>query len=114
MKVRAIIAPVLLIAALVGLWQAWAQISHAPEYLLPAPTAIAAALISNAALLTGSAWRTLAMSLEALAAASLFAGALALAVSLSQTLDRAIRPLAVALQYLALPSLQDPSLSRPL
>jgi NitT/TauT family transport system permease protein len=45
-----------------------------------------------------SAGRTLAMALQALAAAAVFAGVLALAVSLSHTLDRAIRPLAVTLQ----------------
>jgi NitT/TauT family transport system permease protein len=38
------------------------------------------------------------MALEALLAATVFAGVLALAVSLSETLDRAIRPIAVALQ----------------
>jgi NitT/TauT family transport system permease protein len=98
MKRRAILAPALLIAVLLGAWQLWAQLSHAPEYLLPSPAAIARALAANAPLLIVSAWRTLAMSLQALVAASLFAGILALTVSLSQTLDRAIRPIAVALQ----------------
>jgi NitT/TauT family transport system permease protein len=95
---RTVFAPLVLIGAILALWQVLAQITHAPEYLLPSPAAIGRALIANAPLLLVSAWRTLAMSLQALVAASLFAGVLALTVSLSQTLDRAIRPIAVALQ----------------
>ncbi len=92
------LAPVALIGAILVGWQAACAILHTPEYLLPAPTAIALALIRNAPILALSAWRTLAMALEALVAASVFAAVLALMVTLSRTLDRAIRPLAVALQ----------------
>lgn len=92
------LAPLSLIGAILVGWQVACAILHTPEYLLPAPTAIALALIRNAPALALSAWRTLAMALEALVAASVFAAVLALLVSLSRTLDRAIRPLAVALQ----------------
>ena len=98
MSLRSVLAPAVLIAALLAAWQIGAQVTHTPEYLLPSPAAIGGALVANAPLLLVSAWRTLAMSLEALALASLVAGALALAVSLSQTLDRAVRPIAVAVQ----------------
>jgi NitT/TauT family transport system permease protein len=98
MSLRSVLAPAVLIAALLAAWQIGAQVTHTPEYLLPSPVAIGGALVANAPLLLVSAWRTLAMSLEALALASLVAGALALAVSLSQTLDRAVRPIAVAVQ----------------
>jgi len=92
------LAPWVLIGAILLLWQVACVVLHTPEYLLPPPTAIAVALVRNAPVLALSAWRTLAMALEALVAASLFAGLLALMVSLSRTLDRAVRPLAVALQ----------------
>ena len=92
------LAPVLLIAAILVAWQVACAAMNVPEYLLPAPTAIAAALARNAPLLALSAWRTLAMALEALIAASLFAALLALMVTLNRTLGQAIRPLAVALQ----------------
>ncbi len=98
MSVLRALAPWLLVAVLLGLWQGACVIGHIPEYLLPAPSAVAAALGRNAAILAASAWRTLSMALQALVAASLFAGGLALLVSLSRTLDQAIRPLAVALQ----------------
>ena len=83
--------PLALIAVLLGVWQTACRLMSIPPYLLPAPTQIGAALVAGAPILTQAAWRTLLMALEALAAASLFASSLALAVSLS-------RPLAVALQ----------------
>ena len=92
------LAPVAFVAALLAAWQGACVVMRTPEYLLPTPTAIALSLVRNAPSLALSAWRTLAMALEALLAAIVFAGALALMVSLSRTLDRAVRPLAVALQ----------------
>ena len=92
------LAPVVLIAIILAAWQAACVVMAVPEYLLPPPTAIAAALARNAPLLAQSAWRTLAMALQALIAASLFAALLALLVTLNRTLGQAIRPLAVALQ----------------
>ena len=92
------LAPWLLIAALLGLWEVTTRLTGVPTYVLPPPSAIIGALIASAPLLAISAGRTLAMALEALLAAMVFAGVLALAVSLSETLDRAIRPIAVALQ----------------
>jgi len=94
----AFLSPFALIVAILAVWQGACVALHVPEYLLPAPTAIAIALAGNAAMLALSAWRTLAMALEALVAASLFGGLLALTVTLSRTLDQAVRPLAVALQ----------------
>ena len=93
-----LIAPFALVAALLAVWEAACRLLAIPQYLLPAPSAIGVALVQNAGPLVVSAGRTLAMAMEALAAAAAFAGVLALAVSLSRTLDRAIRPLAVALQ----------------
>ena len=91
-------APLLLIVALLAIWEVACRALHIPEYLLPTPSAVAAALWENAWPLAISAGRTLAMALEALVAAALFAWTLALAVSVSRTLDRAVRPLAVGLQ----------------
>jgi NitT/TauT family transport system permease protein len=91
-------APFLLAGALLAAWEAACRLLAVPEYLLPAPSSVGLALVGNAGPLIVSASRTLAMAMEALAAAAVFGGALALAVSLSRTLDRTIRPLAVALQ----------------
>jgi NitT/TauT family transport system permease protein len=93
-----ILAPLALMALILAAWQAASMLLHTPEYLLPPPSSIGLALVRNAPILALSAWRTLAMALEALAAAAVFAGILALMVTLSRTLDQAVRPLAVALQ----------------
>jgi len=97
-RLQAVMPPLALVAVLLGVWQLACLAWRFPAYLLPAPSAIAVALIQNAPVLAIAAWRTLEMALEALLAASLFASALALVVTLSWTLDRAVRPLAVALQ----------------
>jgi NitT/TauT family transport system permease protein len=54
--------------------------------------------VNGAPRLAASAWRTLSMALEALVAASLIATSLAFVVNLNRSLDRAVRPLAVAVQ----------------
>jgi NitT/TauT family transport system permease protein len=87
-----------LVAVILTLWEVVARVLDIPDYILPAPSAIAAAFVANFPLLAASGWRTLEMSLEALAVASVFGGLLALSVTLSQTVDRAVRPIAVALQ----------------
>ncbi len=92
------LATLALIGAILAIWEAATRLNGTPAYLLPAPSAIVATMIDNAPLLAISAWRTLGMALQALAVAAVFAGLLALMVSLSRTLDHAIRPLAVTLQ----------------
>jgi NitT/TauT family transport system permease protein len=92
------IAPLLLLALLLGVWELACHTMSVPTYFLPPPSAIAVALAGDWAALLKSAWNTLAMALMALAVASLLAQAVALVVALSPTLERATRPLAVVLQ----------------
>lgn len=97
-RLVSVLAPTLLIAALLGVWEGSCRIWNVPTYLLPAPSDVAVALASNAPSLLGSAWNTLAMAMEALAFAAAASLPLALLVSLSPTLERAVQPLAVTLQ----------------
>ncbi len=93
-----VLAPALLIAVLLGGWEAACRVWAVPSYLLPAPSDVALALATDAPILLGSAWNTLAMALLALAFAAAASLPLALLVALSPTLERAVRPLAVTLQ----------------
>lgn len=93
-----ILAPLALVALLLGAWEAACRILEVPAYFLPAPSAVALALVADASSLLASAWNTLSMALLALAAGSVFACALALAVALGPVVERAVRPLAVVLQ----------------
>lgn len=94
----ALLPPVLLAALLVAGWEASCRLLHIPTYFLPPPSAVARALVDHAPVLAASAGITFVMALKALVLAALVGGGLALAVSLSDPAERAVRPLAVALQ----------------
>ena len=93
-----LLAPIILLAVLLGVWETACRMGDVPVYLLPPPSAVAAALIDRAPLLLASAWNTLWMALQALFVATLVGGGLAVAVSLSRVAEAAARPLAVTLQ----------------
>lgn len=93
-----ILAPLILIAALLGAWELACKALAVPPYLLPPPSAIWKAFTESWPLLLGSAWATLSTALLALVIASLIACGLALLVSLSRLLEDAVRPIAVTLQ----------------
>jgi len=90
--------PLLLALLLLAAWEIACRALQVPVYFLPSPSAIAAALVERAPILAGSAWQTFRMALQALAVAAGLGGGLALAVSTSRPAERAVRPLAVALQ----------------
>jgi NitT/TauT family transport system permease protein len=96
--VKRVLAPLILIAVLLGGWEIACRILAVPSYLLPTPSAIWSAFLASWPLLLASAWATLSTALLALAIASLVACALALAVSLNGLLEDAVRPIAVTLQ----------------
>lgn len=93
-----ILAPLCLIGLLLGVWEATCRLRQIPVYFLPPPSAVVVALIKNLPLLTKSAWNTFAMALIALAWASIIATFIALIATLSGVFERAVRPIAVALQ----------------
>jgi NitT/TauT family transport system permease protein len=95
---KRVLAPLVLIAVLLGGWEVACRVLAVPSYLLPTPSAIWTAFLQSWPLLLASAWATLSTALLALAIASLVACALALAVSLNGLLEDAVRPIAVTLQ----------------
>jgi NitT/TauT family transport system permease protein len=94
----AVLAPLALVAVLLGAWEIACRALHVPAYFLPAPSAVAEAFAAQAPSLLASAWNTLAMALSALVLATLVAAPLALLTGLSRTLERAVAPIAVTLQ----------------
>ncbi|MGR4864602.1 ABC transporter permease [Caulobacter sp. LARHSG274] len=93
-----LLAPLALIALLLGAWELACRMLAVPTYLLPAPSAIGAALVEGWPLLLDSAWGTLSTALIGLASASLLACGLALLVSLNPMIEDAVQPVAVTLQ----------------
>jgi NitT/TauT family transport system permease protein len=92
------LAPLALLGVLIGVWELACRALHIASYLLPAPSAVAVALAQNFQTLVVAAWNTLSVALLALVIASAIAQALAIAVALSPLAERAIRPLASAIQ----------------
>ena len=96
----AALAPVLLVAILLGLWEGYVELGSTSSFLLPAPHAVAAALWNNASYLAAN----LAPTAEEVGLGILLAMALgfmlAVAIHLSSTLRRAAYPLAVGSQAL--------------
>lgn len=90
--------PVLLLAALLALWEGLVRLNGVPAYVLPGPVAIGGALVADWPMLWASLLVTLRIALLALLLA--VAGGVALAVVLAQSpvLERALLPLAVVLQ----------------
>jgi putative hydroxymethylpyrimidine transport system permease protein len=98
-----VLAPLLLVAALLGSWECYADFAGVEEDLLPAPHAVAAALWNNSALV----WRNFAVTAEQVVLGlglALAAGfALAVAIHLFPLLRRAVYPLAVGSQAIPIP-----------
>jgi NitT/TauT family transport system permease protein len=93
-----LLAPLLFVALLLGVWELAVRALKVPSYLLPAPSEILLALATNAPVLAASAWNTLKMALGALVFASLAATAVAVLIAPSPLIEKAIRPIAVVLQ----------------
>jgi len=98
MRLRQTLAPLLLIALLLLVWEVACRMLAVPTYVLPPPSAVAVALIEHAPVLAASALQTFWMALQALIVAVVLGGGIAIAVSLSDAAERAVRPLAVTLQ----------------
>lgn len=90
--------PIGLAVLLLAGWEAACRLLDLPVYFLPPPSAVAVALVEAGPRLAASALVTFGMAVQALVLAGLVGGGLALAVSLHPAAERAVRPLAVALQ----------------
>ncbi|HUO91464.1 MAG TPA: ABC transporter permease [Rhizomicrobium sp.] len=90
--------PVLLGIVVLALWEFTVDHFGIPPYVLPAPSAIAAAFADNFSSLMASLWTTLRVTLEAMVAAFVGATALAVLFSLSKAIENALYPYAVVLQ----------------
>jgi len=97
-RLRALLPPILLIVLLLLIWEAACRLLALPTYFLPPPSAVAVALVQRAPVLAASALQTFWMAIQALLVAAILGGGVAVLVSLSTAAERAVRPLAIALQ----------------
>lgn len=92
------LAPFAALALVLLVWEAACRLLEVPAYFLPAPSAVAQALIERWPLLLQSAGRTLAMALSGLTLAAGVAFSLAALAAASRTAASALRPFAVTVQ----------------
>ncbi|HYF23099.1 MAG TPA: ABC transporter permease [Caulobacteraceae bacterium] len=95
---RRAFAPLALLVLVLAGWETACRALEVPAYFLPAPSDVAMVLAQRWPVLLGSAWTTLSTALVALFVAAAAAGGLALLAGLSDPLERALKPWAVALQ----------------
>ncbi len=93
-----VLAPLMLLAVLTGAWEAFARLGGVENYLLPAPSEIATALVEDRELLLPDAWVTAKEVLLGFAIALVVGVAVAIVLHLSPLLRRAVYPLVVASQ----------------
>lgn len=97
-RALAVLPPVLLVGALLGIWEAYADSGSLSTFVLPAPHAIAAALWNNAGFLAANSAITAKEVGLGILLALLLGFVLAVVIHLSPTLRRAVYPLAVGSQ----------------
>ncbi|MEQ9518780.1 MAG: ABC transporter permease [Parvibaculum sp.] len=93
-----VLVPLLVGVGLLGFWEFAVTASGTPEFILPSPSRIAAALTENFSSLIQSAWVTLRITLLAFALATLGGVALAVLFSQSRFVELALFPYAIVLQ----------------
>ena len=90
--------PLTLLAAAVGVWELVVRAAHVPDYLVPAPSAIASTLGSDAGLLASATLVTLREVVLGYLLAVALALALAVLLHFSDALRRALLPILVLSQ----------------
>ena len=93
-----IVAPVVMGLAMLGLWEAVVRLAGIPPYVLPGPLLVARTLIDDWGMLAPALVVTLEITLQALAAAVVVGGLLAIVFSLSRWIELSLFPYAIILQ----------------
>jgi ABC-type nitrate/sulfonate/bicarbonate transport system permease component len=96
--IRTVLPPLLLLIALLGAWEAYADAGASSSFVLPAPHSVAAALWDNAGLLAANLAPTAEEVGLGILLALLLGFALAVLIHFSGLLRRAVYPLAVGSQ----------------
>ena len=93
-----VVAPAVMGLLMLALWEAAVRAFKIPPYILPGPLVVAETLVDDWGTLWPSLLVTLRITLEALVAAVVVGGALALLFSLSRWIELSLLPYAIILQ----------------
>ncbi len=93
-----VLLPLVVFAAALAGWEAYVRLQGVPPYILPAPSLIAATMVSDWPILWASLLTTLKTTLLGLALAVFGGVLLAVLLSLSKLVEYSVYPFAVVLQ----------------
>ncbi|MGE6739997.1 ABC transporter permease [Allorhizobium pseudoryzae] len=93
-----ILIPILVVVALVILWQILVTATGVPQYILPGPGAVAGALVKDWGTLSPALWVTTKITMAALGLALLGGVGIAIFLVQSKWIETAFYPIAVILQ----------------
>lgn len=93
-----ILIPILVVVALVILWQILVLATGVPQYILPGPGAVAAALVKDWGTLSPALWVTTQITMAALGLALIGGVGIAIFLVQSKWIETAFYPIAVILQ----------------
>jgi NitT/TauT family transport system permease protein len=97
-RVSGVVSPIVVVIALIALWEAGARLFSVPVFLLPPPSAIAQSMQANAALLLANGWVTTIEIVLGFALSILIGIPLALAIFMWPSFSRSVLPLLVSSQ----------------
>ncbi|HEY8446232.1 MAG TPA: ABC transporter permease [Thermomicrobiales bacterium] len=103
--VRQRLAPVVLLIAVLAVWEIWVRWDNTPRWFLPPPSVIARTLVNDRALLAENAWVTLREILLGFVVALVAGVSSAIAIHASRLLERALYPILVASQAIPIVAL---------
>lgn len=92
---RDLLPPLLALALAAGIWEAWVRLRDVPEYLVPAPSAIAGRLAEDPAFFARQGVITLYGALAGFGLGATVAIVLAMLMAHSRFLERSLFPLAI-------------------
>jgi NitT/TauT family transport system permease protein len=90
-----LLPPVAALLTAAGIWEAWVRLRDVPEYLVPAPSAVAARMAGDPAFFASEGLITLQGALAGFGLGAGVAIALAIVMAHSRLLERSIFPLAI-------------------
>ena len=93
-----VIAPVVMGVVMLVLWEAVVRLAEIPPYVLPGPLVVARTLVDDWGMLAPALIVTIEITLEALVAAVIVGGLLAILFSLSRWVELSLFPYAIILQ----------------
>lgn len=94
------VAPLILVLAILAIWQVWVSVADVAPYLVPAPSQIVAAFFDARQLLWGHLLTTTSEALLGMALGALLGGLLAVAIASVTVLRRSLYPLLVVSQVI--------------